>query len=119
MIRCSKFIPIISILVLFICLIQSARASSLEKIDQFKTGKGIRIGMKKSDIFSILGKNFRESSFGGMEILCYGYKLGLKSTYENLFYYELIFSNDKLTEFSFGYAYPKFFLKIISAARLR
>lgn len=84
------------------------------KVDAFKTGKGIKLGMSKSDIVKILGKCYApiDSTKGYIE-LYYTIELPNDSKSKLLeknnmpsYYASYKLWNNKLQKFEFGFEYP-------------
>jgi len=86
-------------------------AFHLEKVDSFKTGKNISLGLNKGKVVSILGYGFQEKVKGNMKILKYvidNFESSSFLKYYNMpiYYGEYEFKNNKLMKFSFGFEYP-------------
>lgn len=93
----------------------------LEEILNFKTGKGIELGIDSTEILKLLGKPEQMSNKDDIGILFYEIKNPLLFPGENIkddyreffhfyrthmYYGEYKFRNGKLIEFAFGFPYP-------------
>nr|WP_199001127.1 hypothetical protein [Flavobacterium sp. ASV13] len=84
------------------------------KEDSFKTGKGIKLGMSKSDIIQKLGKCYAVIDSTKQYIELY-YRIELpndskskllKNSGMSVYYASYKLRNDKLEKFEFGFEYP-------------
>ncbi len=73
---------------------------TLPKIANFKTKKGVHIGMSQKKLIKILGIGYKSRKFGSYTLFIY------RTKNYPLSYYECIFSNQRLIEYSFGTDVP-------------
>jgi hypothetical protein len=83
----------------------------LNNIPFFITGKGIKLGISKKSLISLLGDNYKIGSDNNIEILSYTFEEGNYHSFLDeyglpLYYGMYTFKNDKLINFSFGFEYP-------------
>jgi hypothetical protein len=88
-------------------------AHRIEKVERFVSGKGIRLGLAKSRVISILGAPLQQHDEDGIVTLEYRLEETEQVASEFLSHYNMpiyygsySFKNDRLIEFQFGFEYP-------------